>query len=56
MKRLGGGSYGTVNLVQKKDDNKMFALKSIHKEIALKYDKTRAILRERDIHNILSGN
>ena len=44
-----------VTLVKKKDDQKLFAMKQIFKEKALKYDKTRAIFRERDIHNMMSG-
>ena len=44
-----------VTLVKKKDDHKLFAMKQIFKEKALKYDKTRAIFRERDIHNMMSG-
>ena len=37
-KVIGRGSFGKVFLVQKKDDNKVYAMKSLRKDVILDYD------------------
>lgn len=53
---LGKGSYGQVHLVKKQmkyKDKHLFALKQIQKDMILKYQKTMAVFRERDLMDIL---
>ena len=49
IKKLGNGAYGTVYLVQKKNNKKYFAMKELEKEHILAYDKINAVFREKDI-------
>lgn len=53
---LGKGSYGQVHLVKKQmkyKDKHLFALKQIQKDMIIKYQKTTAVFRERDLMNRL---
>ena len=45
-----------MSLVKKKDTGRLFALKEIFKESTLKYDKLKAVFRERDVLNMMSGH
>ena len=56
VRKLGGGSFAVVSLVKKKDNGRLFALKEIFKESTLRYDKLKAVFRERDILNMMSGH
>lgn len=49
MRKLGTGAYGEVFKVQKKNDKMIFALKELEKEHILKYGKHNAVIREKDI-------
>ena len=45
--KLGNGAFGTVFWAEL--DGKRFAIKEISKQNALKYDKVKAVFRERDL-------
>ena len=47
--KLGDGAYGVVHKVEKKNDKIIFALKELEKEHILKYGKHNAVIREKDI-------
>jgi len=50
IQKLGEGAYGSVYLVQKKDkSSRKFAMKELSKDHILRYGKTKAVFRERDI-------
>jgi serine/threonine protein kinase len=49
IKKLGDGAYGVVYQAEKKNDKQLFALKELEKEHILKYGKHNAVIREKDI-------
>jgi serine/threonine protein kinase len=50
IKVIGRGSFGKVFLVQKKGDNtKMYAMKSLRKDVILDYDQVESTKLEKDI-------
>lgn len=49
IKKLGDGAYGVVYMAEKKDTGRMYALKELEKEHILKYGKQNAVIREKDI-------
>ena len=49
LSTLGRGSYGKVMLVQKKSDQKLFAIKSIRKSILVQSHKVHTVFNERNI-------
>ena len=46
---IGRGSFGKVFLVQKINDKQVYAMKSLRKDVILKYDQIESTLLERDI-------
>lgn len=48
-KVIGRGSFGKVFLVQKKTDGKVFAMKSLRKDVILDYDQVESTKLEKDI-------
>lgn len=53
IKKLGDGAYGVVYMVKKKDDGKVFALKELEKQHILRFGKQNAVIREKDILEIV---
>ena len=49
IKELGEGSFGSVYLVQKESNNKLYALKTLNKEFIYKLKKTEEPMIERNI-------
>jgi len=49
IKNIGRGSFGTVSLVKKKDNNQTYALKKLRKLDVLKRDQVAHVRAERDI-------
>eukprot|EP01017_Pseudomicrothorax_dubius_P044954 TRINITY_DN7684_c0_g1_i2.p1 TRINITY_DN7684_c0_g1~~TRINITY_DN7684_c0_g1_i2.p1 ORF type:complete len:121 (-),score=36.10 TRINITY_DN7684_c0_g1_i2:56-418(-) len=49
IKVIGKGTYGKVVLVKKKDDNKIYALKMVKKEVVEKRKQTPYIQTERNV-------
>lgn len=57
---IGRGSFGKVFLVQKKTNGKVYAMKSLRKDVILEYDQLEATLLEKKIlieaeHTFLVG-
>ncbi len=46
---IGKGSFGKVFLVEKKDTGKVFAMKSLRKDVILEYDQIESTLLEKEI-------
>ena len=46
---IGKGSFGKVFLVQKNSDSKVYAMKSLRKDVILDYEQIESTLLERDI-------
>lgn len=46
---IGRGSFGKVFLVQKVQDGKVYAMKSLRKDVILDYDQIESTLLEKDI-------
>jgi serine/threonine protein kinase len=46
---IGKGSFGKVFLVEKKDTKKVFAMKSLRKDVILEYDQIESTLLEKEI-------
>lgn len=49
LKTLGTGAFGEVDLVVKKDTNKLYALKTLQKKDVLKRNQVAHVKAERDI-------
>ena len=56
IRKLGKGAYGEVFLVRRTETGVKYALKVVEKSHILRYNKTEAIFRERDIGSELSGH
>ena len=56
LKKIGEGAYGEVFLVEKKDTKVQFALKVLEKDKILRYSKLPAVMREKDIHMMVSSH
>ena len=56
LKKLGEGAYGSVYLVEKKDTKMQYALKVLEKDHILRYGKHKAVMREKDILEMVSGH
>jgi serum/glucocorticoid-regulated kinase 2 len=46
---IGRGSFGKVFLIQKIDDGKVYAMKSLRKDVILDYDQVESTKLEKDI-------
>jgi len=46
---IGKGSFGKVFLVQKASDKKVYAMKSLRKDVILDYDQIESTLLEKEI-------
>jgi hypothetical protein len=46
---IGKGSFGKVFLVEKKDTKKVYAMKSLRKDVILDYDQIESTMLEKDI-------
>lgn len=46
---IGRGSFGKVFLVQKNSDAKVYAMKSLRKDVILDYEQIESTLLEKDI-------
>jgi 3-phosphoinositide dependent protein kinase-1 len=51
LKPIGEGAFGTVYLAKEKINDKKFAIKALDKSHIIKYNKTKAVYREKDILN-----
>ena len=51
LKPIGEGAFGTVYLAKEKLIDKKFAIKALDKGHIIKYNKTKAVYREKDILN-----
>lgn len=49
IKTIGKGSYGKINLVQKKDDGQIYAMKTMRKSKMIKKNQLGHIKSERDV-------
>jgi serine/threonine protein kinase len=56
IKKLGDGAYGVVYMVKKKDTGHLYALKELEKNHILRYGKENAVIREKDILDIVCGH
>ena len=56
VNKLGEGAYGTVCLVKKRDDDRLFAVKEISKSKIMQFNKIDAVFRERDLLESSSDN
>lgn len=53
LQRLGHGAYGTVFLVKKKSNQKLYAMKVLNKKYLLDKKQLRYAVREKNIFKIL---
>lgn len=56
IKQIGEGAFGNVYLAKEKDSQRLLAIKALDKSHLIKFNKTKSVIREKDILNQFSSH